>query len=53
MDGMAVTQTIYGSSGPDCLKEVVQKFGARMKVYSALKSFLNEKVAIVCVSSII
>ena len=42
MDGMAVVQTIMGSSGPECLKEVVDKFGARMKVYSALKGFLQE-----------
>ena len=42
MDGMAVVQTIIGSSGPECLKEVVDKFGARMKVYSALKAFLQE-----------
>ncbi len=42
MDGMAVVQTIIGSSGPECLKEVVDKFEARMKVYSALKALLQE-----------
>ena len=41
---MAVTQTISDSLGPDCLREVISKFGVRIKVYSALKHFLNEEV---------
>ena len=44
---MAVVQTISESSGPDCLREVVDKFGTRVKVYSALKRFINEKVDLV------
>lgn len=42
MDGMAIIQTINSSSGPDCLKDVVQKFGSRVKVYTAIKNYLEE-----------
>ena len=42
MDGTAVMQTFATYSDPDCLKEVIPKFGVRVKVYLALKKYLQE-----------
>lgn len=42
MDGLAIVQTFGSSSGPDCLKNVINKFGVRVKVYTAIKSYLEK-----------
>ena len=38
MDGAAVVQSFGSYSGPDCLEEVISKFGVRIKVYTAIKT---------------
>ena len=38
MDGEAVSSMLGCVSGPDCLKEVVTRFGDRVKVYRALRT---------------
>ena len=42
MDGEAITNAFSEQSGPDCLKDVIPKFGQRIKVYKALKTALGE-----------
>ena len=42
MDGKAVQQAFAASSGPDCLRDVITKFGRRLKVYNFIKK------AVVC-----
>lgn len=44
MDGMAIVQTFGTASGPDCLRDVISKFGTRVKVYSAIKFFLSKNM---------
>ena len=41
MDGSAIKHALKASPGPDCLKPILLAYGARVKVYSALKSFLE------------
>lgn len=41
MDGIAVVQIFGTYSGPDCLKEIIGKFGLRVKVYTAIKTRLE------------
>ena len=42
MDGVAISQIFAGNTGPDCLKEVVEKYGNRVKVYTAIKNELEK-----------
>lgn len=44
MDGMAIVQIFATVSGPDCLKDVVPKAGARVKVYNAIKTYLERSL---------
>ena len=37
MDGNAVLQALAALSGPDCLKEILPKYGQRTKVYNVIK----------------
>lgn len=37
MDGNAVLQALATLSGPDCLKEILPKYGQRIKVYNVIK----------------
>lgn len=46
MDGMAIIQTFGSISGPDCLRDVLHKFGTRVKVYTAIKSYLDKSLMI-------
>ena len=41
MDGEAVSLAYATTSGPDCLKEVISKYGLRLKVYQAIKRALT------------
>jgi hypothetical protein len=41
MDGYALSLAFAAHSGPDCLKDVVQKYGLRLKVYQAIKAELE------------
>ena len=41
MDGEAISVAFATQSGPDCLKDVIPKYGLRLKVYQALKQVLN------------
>ena len=41
MDGEAVIGAFACESGPDCLKDVVPRFGQRIKVYNAIKKALG------------
>ena len=43
MDGEATAAAFATCSGPDCLKDVIPKLGARLKVYNALKLVLNKQ----------
>lgn len=42
MDGEATVAAFATCPGPDCIKEVVPKYGYRVKVYNAIRSALNE-----------
>ena len=44
MDGDTIVQCFAAGSGAHCLKDVVGKFGTRIKVYSAIKSFLSKVI---------
>ncbi len=44
MDGAAITQTFGTCVGPDCLRDVVSKFGVRIKVYTAIRTHLDKDV---------
>lgn len=47
MDGAAIIQTFGTCPGPDCLKEVIDKpYGTRVKVYTAIKSFLEKDLRV-------
>ena len=41
MDGDALALAFAAHSGPDCLKDVVSKYGFRLKVYQAIKAELE------------
>lgn len=41
MDGEAIAEAFGTCSGPDCLKDILPKFGPRVKVYNALKLSLD------------
>ena len=41
MDGEALFDAFGYQSGPDCLKDVVPKYGQRVKVYKAIKVAMN------------
>lgn len=41
---MAIVQTFGTASGPDCLRDVIKKYGTRVKVYCALKTFLSKEL---------
>lgn len=42
MDGEATVAAFATCSGPDCLKDVVGKYGTRVKVYNAIKVAIGE-----------
>ena len=42
MDGEATMAAFATCSGPDCLKDVVSKYGSRVKVYNAIRVAINE-----------
>ena len=49
MDGTAIMQAFAACPVPDCLREVINKhFGTRVKLYSAIKSFLEDHQSKVC-----
>lgn len=37
MDGQAIALAFASQSGPDCIKDVVSKYGLRLKVYQIIK----------------
>ena len=41
MDGEAIADAFSTQSGPDCLKDVIPKFGQRIKVYKAIKAAMG------------
>ena len=41
MDGDALSLAFAAHSGPDCLKDVVPKYGLRLKLYQAIKAELE------------
>ena len=41
MDGNALALAFAAHSGPDCLKNIVPKYGLRLKVYRAIKAELE------------
>lgn len=41
MDGEAIFDAIGCQVGPDCLKDVLPKYGHRIKVYRAIKSAMG------------
>ncbi len=42
MDREAIMEAFGTCSGPDCLKDVVAKYGQRPKVYNAIKVMLTD-----------
>lgn len=44
MDGTAIIQSFGTCSGPDCLKDVISKYGVRVKVYMAIKTYLEKDI---------
>jgi len=42
MDGEAIVEAFATCSGPDCLKDVISKYGQRVKVYHSIKVALGE-----------
>lgn len=45
MDGEAIAEAFATCSGPDCLKDILPKFGQRVKVYNAIKLSLGVEMA--------
>ena len=41
MDGEALLDAFETSPGPDCLKDVIPKYGIRVKAYKALQGLLK------------
>jgi len=41
MDGEAVSLAFASTAGPDCLKDVIMKYGLHLKVYRAIKGQLQ------------
>ena len=41
MDGEAVALAYAKTAGPDCLKDVISKYGISLKVYRAIKEELE------------
>ena len=41
MDGESLVTLIGSKPGPDCLKDVVQKVGPRMKLYKAIQTLYS------------
>ena len=44
MDGEALLAAFGTHPGPDCLRDVLPKFGQRIKVYNCLKGALREAI---------
>ena len=44
MDGEAVNLAYATISGPDCLKDVISRYGVRLKIYQAIKDALFTEV---------
>ena len=42
MDGEAVVAAFGSCSGPHCLRDVLHKYGQRLKVYNAMKLALGK-----------
>lgn len=45
MDGEAVFDATGCQVGPDCLKDVLPKYGQRIKVYKAIKAALEVAIS--------
>ena len=44
MDGEAIVAAFGAHPGPDCLKDVLPRFGQRIKVYNSLRGALGEAI---------
>ena len=44
MDGEAVFLALATTAGPDCLRDVIPKYGLCLKVYRAIKDTLTQQV---------
>ena len=44
MDGEAVCLALATTAGPDCLRDVIPKYGLCLKVYRAIKGTLTQQV---------
>ena len=44
MDGEAICLALATTAGPDCLRDVIPKYGLRLKVYQAIKVALAQQV---------
>ena len=45
MDGEAIIGSYGTQAGPDCLRDVLPKYGQRIKVYKAIKDTLGENIS--------
>lgn len=43
MDGEAIVSAFGVACGPDCLKEVVKRYGDRLKIYRKLKTLIEQE----------
>jgi len=48
MDGEAVSLAFATTAGPDCLKDVISKYGIRLKVYRTIKEQLEHNQVKMC-----
>lgn len=44
MDGEAICLALATTTGPDCLRDVIPKYGLHLKVYRAVKETLTQQV---------
>ncbi len=47
MDGQAISEAFASQAGPDCLRDVLPKYGQRIKVYTALKAVIMVEMEVV------
>ena len=50
MDGQTIALAFASQSGPDCIKDVVSKYGLRLKVYQIIKKE-TKKIGKPCVGN--
>ena len=47
MDGEAIVSAFGVACGPDCLKDVVKRYGDRLKIYRKLKTLIEQEQVLI------